>query len=596
MARVPTATPGAVSPGGLATPFQNTRGADVSAFGGLEAAATQNLGSAVAQVSDVAANIAITKQKEDNERRARQLDTQFANMIRGITVGSEGSPGLYSLKGQQALDARGGAMDSIAKGQSSILEGISNPAVKLAFEASSDARVLREFGAIERHSGNARLVANKASSVARQAEALDYAMLHFTNNEALLNSIGIAREEAITQAEAAGFDPAAQASAAQEAQTVVISGAIEAAIKGSLSARAQEILDKFTAAGMIDGRVLPGLQNMLKSHTDIEGAQVNAEEAIAAHPDDPAAALAFLRTNLSGKEEADAVSEAKVRFAEAGAVAKARARQIEGNAAGAMHNGTSFKDWSSQNPREAAQLQRNTEAYNRVRQAEQLNAKGQTFAPVSDNISLTHLSRLPTKELIETDPEMVKAFLTEEEFGQFISKQTAAKSAAEKLETNPTLFNGPVTVLRSMFSDSINEDDKRLLVQEMREFVATTIETTGKPPKQQDVFHEAQRLLLNVRGDLKTGFFGVGRGGFSILAAEADTLTPEQRAVARVDLEDIPGGIMSSILAAFAVRNTEAKNKGQLEVDLTDDLIEDIAGAIALGDNERIEALLDEVE
>ena len=153
-----------------------------------------------------------------------------------------------------------------------------------------------------------------------------------------------------------------------------------------------------------------------------------------------------------------------------------------------------------------------------------------------------------------------------------------------------------MTTLKSMFSKAFNEDDERLLVQEMREFVATTIDTTGKPPKQVEVFAEAQRLLLNVRGDTKPGFTGLGRGGFNVLAAEADTLSAEQRAVARVNFEDIPRSIMQQIKDAFVVRNRNARNKGQQEIDVTDDLVESMAGAIALGDEARTEALLDEVE
>ena len=111
-------------------------------------------------------------------------------------------------------------------------------------------------------------------------------------------------------------------------------------------------------------------------------------------------------------------------------------------------------------------------------------------------------------------------------------------------------------------------------------YVEDTILATGKPPTQTEMTSEGARMVLEVTGDTAPEAW-IG-GTFAALAAEKPTLTPEQIAVARVAIDDLPISLRDDITRRIKQEGLEA----------TDDLVEQLAGAYALQDRVRMNNLL----
>lgn len=271
MAIVPTATPGAVSPGGPATPFQNTRGADLSAFGGLEAQAQIGAGEALQQVSDQLGEEIIRRQEEDNLREVANLDNQYAAILRnlGYGDGTDQNPGFYSSRGETALSLSNKAIQGVEDARNKIAEGITNPAVKDRFEELAFRRSGSELNTIARHTATQRIAANDATSQARLGEALQDAAAAFNDPTRLSRSIGVAKGEVALMAVRNGWSAEVKDSKTEEALTAIFRAAIDAALVQD-PATARELFE--THKDKIDGDV----------RADIERSIVRVEEQQAA--------------------------------------------------------------------------------------------------------------------------------------------------------------------------------------------------------------------------------------------------------------------------------------------------------------------------
>jgi hypothetical protein len=184
------------------------------------------------------------------------------------------------------------------------------------------------------------------------------------------------------------------------------------------------------------------------------------------------------------------------------------------------------------------------------------------------------------------------------------TKKLAAIEAYEELiTTSGTAYSAGRTAVRDaapkamrLGSNKVQEALMNEAEDDMELFVHSKI--TGKEERQptpQEYKQEALRLMLRVHGDpANTGWVGLvpeeGEKAFTKFGLEAETLSAKQKAVARVPIATIPPSFMRSMREDMD--EIRVRNGLPTIVDPDTDLLEKIAGAMAMGDKRRLRVLL----
>jgi len=242
----------------------------------------------------------------------------------------------------------------------------------------------------------------------------------------------------------------------------------------------------------------------------------------------------------------------------------------------------------------------NPEAFNTLAQSRDIDAaintqrnikEGQIFATVSDGVTLPKdIVGISIAERAKLDPIVYRSRLTRTEFNSAVRSIESAKRELRGDARDRSVFSaGRAAVMRMLpqqiakaRTDSKLGRQRLTTMNEMNNWVDNRIAEDNYPTPQ-EIEREAARLSMVVEAD-PAGFIDRVNRGFDGLASQRRSMSPEQRAVAVVDIEVIPEIIMQNILNALAIGR----------VPENDDLVENLAGALAMKDKARYDKLIED--
>ena len=203
-------------------------------------------------VANIASAFAEKFAKEDAEREARDLDTEYSNSLRALQLGdgTDANPGYLNLRGEAAIGGREAHLKALENLQKTMLEKASSDRVRGIVSRAFDSRLKSALDSSAVHFGNQRDVANKASFDAHQAAIADDAAVAGAagDTEGVEELAALAGAQAAEYALQTGKDPVLESEAAV---SVILTSEIERrALEDPDSAR-----DYFEQhRGDIDGR------------------------------------------------------------------------------------------------------------------------------------------------------------------------------------------------------------------------------------------------------------------------------------------------------------------------------------------------------
>ena len=186
--------------------------------GGVEARGFRQAAHDAGAIATIAAGFAEKFAREDAEREARDLDTQFSKAIRTLQLGdgTDANAGYLSLRGQSAIDGREAHLKALEALQETMLEKASSDRVRGLVSRAFTSRLESALDTSVRHFGRQRDVADDASFNAHQAAiADDAAVLGGRGDDKGVEALAaLAGAQAAAYAEQTGADPAFEAEAA----------------------------------------------------------------------------------------------------------------------------------------------------------------------------------------------------------------------------------------------------------------------------------------------------------------------------------------------------------------------------------------------
>ena len=195
---------------------------------------------------------------------------------------------------------------------------------------------------------------------------------------------------------------------------------------------------------------------------------------------------------------------------------------------------------------------------------------------------------------------MYKAQLTEDEYNSLVRAQKVAIDAAQDPRQTPSQVRTILDNARSIMNGYTNtipgqaarrKDDPDaafgisiLLERKMDEFVSQFTDV-GKEPSAAEVNKEASRLIMQIRSEgTSFSIFGYPffKPDFEGIAVMKDRLTPEQRSSVIVDF-----GVMTE-----RQKFDWTKRFNDAGIAPSENMLEQLGGAIAMQDQDRIKILL----
>ena len=610
-------------------------GAGVSAAFRDQGAGLTDLGRAVSQAGGQISALAFDMAREDNETRAKEADARMAERIRRITMGDPGDPdappGQLTLRGKDALVGFGPAEEAVRAAVQQELDQVQgNPAATRAITQLGNRRIQQALDRMTAHSVDQRLVVQEQASLAREAQALADVSSDWQSDEALEAALATIAAEVTDRADAAGMDDVTAAALLAERRSVIVKGAFDAALVGQDVARAQAIFSKH--ADVLTGPVRTTMAQALAADVRAEAAQSLAQEAFARHRGDPAGMRRFVRDAVSGAQESAAIDELNALIAEQRGDTRfalamqetRRSREAEERAlASAARAQANHLHTVSERERmlalrqaseeaynflysETASLRefrrRNPEAYDLLAGAGQIESlqrvergirEGEVYAEVSNGTTLSEVKAMPYQERAQVQPDALRRQVTEVEFRQLVSSVESAKRKVESDRRDRALYNSGDSELRRLAPRGFKPDGSRaernqmaLAEEQMDAWITGQLEA-GNYPSPPEVAAEAARIMLPI--SVVTGWFD-SISDFDGLAAAASGLTAEQRALVTVPREQIPDPVVNRLMGVID------QGWPGVRPQVTDDVLEQLAGAYAVGDRERMEGILDSLE
>jgi hypothetical protein len=260
-----------------------------------------------------------------------------------------------------------------------------------------------------------------------------------------------------------------------------------------------------------------------------------------------------------------------------------------------VNNGGRINTWANNNPDAFNLVVSNGPVYQNIQNAEKNYAEGRMFAGVTDAKTLPSLQQMPVEQLAKADLEMYRPLLTKAEFDKAATLKAGAQARMDNVDQNRAVFSAGESALKN-YSPKIkaNGKEKPKLTDaqmnaannEMTAFISGYTKQ-GKLPTQEQINSEAVRLMLEVTADpSNSGFLSLlpqeGQQSFTGIIGQLREMSPEQRAVARVPVKSIPKPMLDDIKSEIATAGLKSDN----------DLIEQIAGAMATNNKERARTLL----
>ena len=313
----------------VAPGYQSTSGASIDAFGGGAAKGLADAGRQLEHTAEGAYKSAMKRQIEDNERDAKDRVNKYDTELEliGFGDGTDQNQGYYASRGQNAIDGHKSAVERAKTARSKILEGASPRVAELAGDVMN-ARDRSESKVRDRFLMTERERANDATAEARKATVASRAASLYNDPVELASAISVAASEDASVAERKGFSPEIAAFETEKSRTVVIQGAIKAALAADDINTAQKIFD--THADKMNGLVRADVAKALRNEGIDKISQSLADKAMSMFPNDREAGMKWLRDNAEGKSEAAAVADLRSRYGDRAAVeSDARARAAD---------------------------------------------------------------------------------------------------------------------------------------------------------------------------------------------------------------------------------------------------------------------------
>lgn len=554
---------------------------------------------------------------ENEEREVKRLQVEFARESRLINQRFKQTQGESTLKARTTLDKE------YLQARENIRKRASSTRVGQAFDILAQGRVEMELEQADGYTEAQRLKANNDASQAVMAEAFQAAAENPLDEVQSVLYRKTIEAEVDAQARINGWSVDVTKSKKEEAVSQFYKARVIASAKDHPDA-AWAIYEKNKDS--IDGDVRIEIEKHLEDVTLEVMAQNYAEQAIAKFPKDIKAQREYIRETLSGKKEAAALDELHGRLTEYQSdirwadyledqayqrIARQEAldrkeetdsiKDARRAASKAITDGMTLGDWVVDNPEQAGWLAQDDSAMKALNAYEILVAEGKEYANTNDTKTMTQFLDMEDYELAnlsDEDMEALKPFVNKSTWERFGKYRDAAKTKMENIRTNQAIYDTGYKLLfdyapkvRKEGKDklTISEDAMNIAHMEMDAFIKTFTDK-GKFPSREELARESQRLMLEIVADPRNTGLGIppllspkkGEEEWEGVVAEMKTMSPQQRANARVDIEDVPADMRLDIEADIEAAGMEIDN----------DLISQLAAAIALRDAARYNSLL----
>lgn len=222
---------------------------------------------------------------------------------------------------------------------------------------------------------------------------------------------------------------------------------------------------------------------------------------------------------------------------------------------------------------------------------------GRLFAPATDGATLKDIRQMTLRERASLNLDGYRPKLTEAEYAEASRISASAKDRINANGGKLSTYNFGDSELkkygRNVFGFGEKQKVKTKLFADasslMTDFVHRRFQETGELPTPTEVTQEAIKLTLQVESDPSGGTFlfgfvgDEGNNSFSGIAAQASNMSPAQRREAIVPKEAIPDSIVQEVTNIFTKRKLNA---------VSEDDLQEFAGAIAMRDKTRMEAII----
>ena len=205
-------------------------------------------------------------------------------------------------------------------------------------------------------------------------------------------------------------------------------------------------------------------------------------------------------------------------------------------------------EFRTANPDAWADINRDPNGLKRLLGAQDAAVQGETFATVSDGKTLLFLASKSPSELAGVDPKEYMHLLTQPEFRQFQSLQLSSQSAGDANNPNYPVFTRGHKMLVDYLPNDIrtganaSRDDKQFLLfaeNRLNAIIQGHLDSTGGTrPTEQELRSFSAQAVMEAQQEVRVpggGFLGL----FDATGRAAD-FTPEERASATIDIDDIP--------------------------------------------------------
>ena len=209
------------------------------------------------------------------------------------------------------------------------------------------------------------------------------------------------------------------------------------------------------------------------------------------------------------------------------------------------------------------------------------------YAEHSDKVMYQRVLALTDGEIVEVDVRALEGVLTEGDFGRVMARRDKAENKLDSQKNDPKLSG---TINRAFsnlaptkmdWGSRDNSDKKRagenLARDQMADWVEDFVAEKGRKPYESEIRTEVARMMVSVNVDTMMPF-----DNENTLVFNSASLSDEEKAVATVPYANINNKIKADILAVL----------GQTEDEVDEGFMEELAGAYALNDRPRIQALL----
>jgi hypothetical protein len=552
---------------------------------------------------------------------AQDAANKFSEYSRYLTIGN-GLPagdenriiGYKALRGQEAIDKRQEYEEKLAKKREELAAGLSSNA-RTKYDKVAQSHTARAQTSFGTHTlGAAEEVRTKVYTT-NMSEQLQNAVANAatwkqpgSTVQASITAIG----EATKRENLARFGADVAESMAESAMTkahlqVIDALAVDNPGEAEKYLKAALKLKTSTGKPVLDADALTKLRAGLEESSRLDTSQKYADNVerravgLLWDPKIQAAERADLRKNFKGKDEKAAMAELERRFTIANKDRKADISASVNKAYGYIYDDRTktLADFRKEFPEEFKQILDSPRHMGILTGLSAKLARGDRFPARPDGKTFKAFKGLETKEMSEV--ELRSLNLTREEYAD---AKALHKAATKKMEgKNGGAYTGGYRALKDAAPPELHwglakaNKQKKLLAQEARNdmdvFVKPFTED-GTEPTIPQLRAEASRLMLKIKSDPDNTGVGIGGSVFQIeqdgeeafsgYVLNADTMSRQQRAVARVPISAISTTHRKNLIDTMKGRNKNIK--------ITNDLLSEFAAANALRDGPRVKRLL----